>query len=71
MVAIAANVLASVPAAAQSAPSGGGEADGEAQRTELYRQAVEMANGGRWAEAAEKLRAVLAIRSSPKVRFRI
>ena len=58
--------LATAPAAAQ-APAGGG--DREAQRTQLYKEAVDLANAGRWADAAEKLQAVLAIRSSPKVRF--
>jgi serine/threonine-protein kinase len=58
--------LATPPAAAQ-APAAGG--DREAQRTELYKDAVDLANAGKWAEAAEKLQAVLAIRSSPKVRF--
>ncbi|HEX8792446.1 MAG TPA: hypothetical protein VF765_15965 [Polyangiaceae bacterium] len=58
--------LATAPAAAQ-APAGGG--DRESERTQLYKEAVDLANAGRWADAAEKLRAVLAIRSSPKVRF--
>jgi hypothetical protein len=58
--------LATAPAAAQ-APAGAG--DREAQRTELYRDAVDLANAGRWADAAAKLQAVLAIRSSAKVRF--
>ncbi len=57
--------LPSRPAAAQAA--GGG--DRESERTQLYKEAVDLANAGRWADAAEKLRAVLAIRSSPKVRF--
>lgn len=57
--------LATRPAAAQAA--GGG--DRESERTQLYKEAVDLANAGRWADAAEKLRAVLAIRSSPKVRF--
>jgi hypothetical protein len=41
----------------------------EAQRNELYRQAVKEAEAGRWAAAKERLRAVLSIRSSPKVLF--
>jgi len=60
------SALATAPAAAQT-PAGGGER--EAQRTELYKDAVDLANAGRWADAAEKLQEVLAIRSSPKVRF--
>lgn len=59
-------VLATTPAAAQAPPGGG---DRESERTQLYKEAVDLANAGRWADAAEKLRAVLAIRSSPKVRF--
>src|SRR5580693_7182218 len=61
--------MSSVPAVAQPKhPDPGGSAQ-EAQRTKLYKQAVEAANAGRWSDAAETLRAVLAIRSSPKVRF--
>lgn len=41
----------------------------EVQRNELYRQAVKEAEAGRWSAAKERLRAVLAIRSSPKVLF--
>jgi len=41
----------------------------EAQRTELYREAMKAAGAGRWAEAKERLRGVVAIRSSPKVLF--
>jgi serine/threonine-protein kinase len=75
VVAVAVAVLAApllpVTAAAQTPPAPATPADGdrEAQRTDLYKQAVDLANAGRWADAAEKLRAVLAIRSSPKVRF--
>jgi hypothetical protein len=43
--------------------------DREVQRTELYREAMRDAGGGHWAEAKERLRAALAIRSSPKVLF--
>jgi hypothetical protein len=43
--------------------------DREAQRTELYREATKAAGAGRWAEAKERLRAALAIRSSPKILF--
>lgn len=65
--AVAVGALSTAPAAAQTAPPG--EVDREAQRTQLYRQAVDAANAGRWADAAGTLRAVLAIRSSPKVLF--
>src|SRR4051794_8313424 len=41
----------------------------EAQRTDLYREATKAASAGRWAEAKERLRAAIAIRSSPKVLF--
>jgi hypothetical protein len=66
-VALAASALAPATAGAQTPPAG--DVDREAQRTQLYKEAVDLANSGRWADAAEKLRAVLAIRSSPKVRF--
>ncbi len=66
LVLTAACALVALPAAAQ-APAGGG--DREAERTQLYKEAVDLANAGRWGDAAEKLRAVLAIRSSPKVQF--
>jgi serine/threonine-protein kinase len=59
--------LWSAPASAQTAATS--EPDREAQRTDLYKQAVDLANAGHWADAADKLRAVLALRSSPKVRF--
>jgi serine/threonine-protein kinase len=69
-VALAAIAVAPATAAAQApAATAPPEGDREAQRTDLYKQAVDLANAGHWAEAAEKLRAVVAIRSSPKVRF--
>jgi len=67
VVAFSVTVLSTMPAVAQPKHPGGGEQ--EAERTKLYKKAVEAANAGRWSEAAETLRAVLAIRSSPKVRF--
>jgi hypothetical protein len=66
--ALAASALVSSAPAAAQAPLAA-EGDREAQRTKIYKEAVEAANSGRWSEAAEKLRAALAIRSSPKVRF--
>jgi len=75
-VALAASALVAAPAAAQAQASGptvvgAGSVEGEreSQRTQLYKQAVEAANAGRWGDAAATLRAVLAIRSSAKVRF--
>jgi hypothetical protein len=69
---ICASLLVSVallaPAAAAQ-PGAPASAQDEAHRTQLYKQAVEMANAGRWADALPKLQAVLALRSSPKVRF--
>jgi hypothetical protein len=64
----AAALAQSTSGAAPSAPVVD-EKDREAQRTRLYKQAVESANAGRWGEAAETLKDVLAIRSSAKVRF--
>ena len=50
-----------MPAAAQAPPPPSPSQDPrEAQRTELYKQAVQMANAGRWADAAATLQAVLA-----------
>ncbi len=69
---VASCALLSTPAEAQTQASGQGTAaatDREAERTRLYREAVDLGNAGRWGEAAEKLRTVLAIRSSPKVHF--
>lgn len=59
------------PSARARAPAPGsvGIDDREAQRAGLYREATKAAGAGRWAEAKERLRAVLAIRSSPKVLF--
>lgn len=41
----------------------------EAERTALYEQGVKLAEQGRWPEAAEKFRAVVALRSAPRVLF--
>jgi hypothetical protein len=57
------------PARAQTASVTPGADDREAQRTSLYREAATAAGAGHWAEAKERLRAALAIRSSPKVLF--
>lgn len=63
------------PALAQSgppAPSSAGSPS-DAQQAErlrtLYREGVEAATAGRWSDARDRFRAVLAIRSSPKVLF--
>jgi len=53
--------LASPAALAQPASS-----DGEAQRAELFRQGTVLAEHGRWQEAADKFREVIALRSAPK-----
>jgi hypothetical protein len=55
---------ARAPAAASASTE-----DHEGQRSELYREATKAAGAGRWAEAKERLRAALAIRSSPKILF--
>jgi len=41
----------------------------EAQRTRLFQDGVGFAQAGRWPEAAEKFRAVVAIRSAPRALF--
>jgi hypothetical protein len=55
---------ARTPAAANGAPD-----ERESQRTELYRQATKAAAAGNWAEAKDRLRGALALRSSPRVLF--
>jgi hypothetical protein len=52
----------------QPAPSSPTQQD-EQHRTELYKQGVDAAAAGRWAEAKERFAAALAIRSSAKVVF--
>ena len=59
-------VFAASPARAQATPA---PSDREAQRTDIYKQAVDLANAGHWEEAEGKLQEVLAIRASPKARF--
>jgi hypothetical protein len=44
-------------------------ADPEAERTALYRQGVAAADAGRWRDALDLFRQVLAIRSTPAVEF--
>ncbi len=66
--ALSASVAGSAAARGPAPGDAGGE-DREAQRTELYREAVKAASAGHWLESRERLRAVLAIRSSPKVLF--
>jgi hypothetical protein len=67
--ALAACASLAAPAAARGPDSAGTGDEREAQRTELYREATKAARAGQWAEAKERLRAALAIRSSPKVLF--
>jgi hypothetical protein len=64
-------ILATVqPAAAQTpSPPPSTSPSAEARRAATYAEAAAAAAEGRWADAREKLRAVLAIRSSPKVLF--
>jgi hypothetical protein len=57
------------PAPAQAAgPSHDTQAT-EERRTAIYRQGVEAATAGRWADAKERFAAALALRASPKVLF--
>jgi len=44
-------------------------ADREKERTALYKQGVALGEAGRWAEAVEKFRAVIAIRPAPPALF--
>jgi hypothetical protein len=60
---------AELPAAAQTAESPGSPGNPEARRAAIYAEAAAAASAGRWAEARDRLRTVLAIRSSPKVLF--
>jgi hypothetical protein len=41
----------------------------EARRTTLYREGLSLADQGRWADALERFRAVVAIRSAPSAEF--
>jgi hypothetical protein len=67
--------LASVLAAGAARADGVGTsvrqapADTEARRAALYREGVELANAGRWAEAVARFRDVVAIRSAPAALF--
>src|SRR5258706_9366348 len=70
IVAIACAGSAVIPTRAEArAPASATTDEREAQRADLFRDATKAAGAGRWAEAKERLRAVLAIRSSPKVVF--
>lgn len=55
-------------ALAQPAPPAGSGAR-EDQRSALYKEGVDAAAAGRWAQAKERFAAVLAIRASPKTHF--
>ena len=57
---------AELPAAAQTAESPGSQGNPEARRAAIYAEAAAAASAGRWAEARDRLRTVLAIRSSPE-----
>lgn len=52
------------PLAATPAPG-----DAEARRATLYREGVDLANAGRWGEAASRFREVVALRSAPPALF--
>ena len=58
---VAAGILWRAPAAAQ--------ASDEDRRTALYREGLSLADQGRWADALERFRAVVAIRSAPSAEF--
>jgi tetratricopeptide (TPR) repeat protein len=55
-----------MPAAAQPAPPPIEESPRESERAELFRQGTVLAEHGRWPEAADKFREVIALRSAPK-----
>lgn len=57
--------LSALPCAAQPAPGAPSAAD-EERRTALFREGKAAADAGRWGEAAEKFRQVVALRSAPK-----
>jgi hypothetical protein len=65
---LAAPVSASADPAPSSAPVGNAEKP-EDRRTALYREGVEAATAGLWADARDRFRQALAIRTSPKVLF--
>jgi hypothetical protein len=71
---IALILLGGASSRAQPAPPPAGESaaatgDAEARRSALYRDGVELANAGRWEEAAARFREVVAIRSAPPALF--
>lgn len=57
--------LASLAVASTYAPPLAAQ-DIEAERTKIYREGQKLADAGRWAEAAEKFRQVIKLRSAPK-----
>jgi hypothetical protein len=61
--ALALSSLSALPSAAQP---GGAGAETEEKRTRLFKEGKAAADAGQWAEAAEKFRKVVAIRSAPK-----
>jgi hypothetical protein len=62
-VAVALLLGASVAGAQPATP------DREAERAALYEEGVKLAGVGRWSEAVERFRQVVAIRSAPRARF--
>ena len=62
-------------AAAQAGDPAGDDAGDEVQRTalarSLFREGVELSDGERWAEAADRFRRSLALRDSPIVAFNL
>jgi hypothetical protein len=62
-------LLAAAPAVAAAQTQAPVLTELEAQRTRLFQDGVGFAQAGRWPEAAEKFRAVVAIRSAPRALF--
>jgi hypothetical protein len=66
---LAALAAGELTAAAQPPPAPAPDQAAQDRRTALYGEGVNAATAGRWTEARDKFRAVVAIRSSPKVLF--
>jgi len=62
-------VAAGRPVAAQEPAPTAAAQTAQDRRTALYGEGVDAATAGRWADARDRFRAALAIRSSPKVLF--
>jgi hypothetical protein len=59
------------PAAAEPAPAGEDDASRAGSARKLFREGVELADSGRWSEAAEHFQSALALRDSPVIAYNL